>query len=157
MKRFAKAFVVAVSLGGVAPVLLGGGGAPCVPEGGTVDVSFPNPDPGPFGTLSSAEAMEQDPGPSFTDDSLGPATIGSSTTTIPISNDGGRLSGPSGESGDGPFGSPCLEVYIVWSVIYSGPGHSWKVKSFGSEVSAHTGADIYFDTLCSAVIQVCPC
>ena len=111
MKNLILSLVLTVSIAGAAVL-----GEPCIPDGDTHNVDFTtdsNVVPG------SGEGMESDIGP---DDELGSATEtssgGNTTFSVPITNNGGVLSGPNGVPQNGGAEGDCIEVYVTFKIRY---------------------------------------
>jgi hypothetical protein len=135
------------------------GSTPCVPEGGSVDVNFANPDisaygPGAF-IDSTALALEADPG---SDDEIGDVDCSGGSATVTVSNDGDNLSAGD-EVGDGETGTDCFEVYVEWTVVYYVSETYTADFAFGPFTIGKSFAVITKKraTIRSAVKDVCPC
>lgn len=111
MKNLILSLALTVSIAGAAVL-----GEPCIPDGDTQDVDFTtNEDVVP----GSGEGMESDLG---SDDALGSATEtssgGNTTFSVPITNNGGTLSGPNGVPQNGGTEGDCIEVYVKFKIRY---------------------------------------
>lgn len=141
----------------LAPLAIAGSD-PCVPEDGSIDVNFPNPDVSGFGNgahIGGAAAFEADPG---SDDPIGRCDASSGSVDVSVSNDGDNLSAGD-EVGDGSIGEDCFEIFVEWTIVYYtsvtyttdvgiGPLSVSKTETKIVEATA---------TIRSAVKDVCPC
>lgn len=134
------------------------GSDPCVPEDGSVDVNFPNPDISGFGAgahIEGAVAYEADPG---SNDTIGRSDAKSGSVTVSVSNDGDNLSA-GGEVGDGSAGEDCFEIFVEWKIVYyTSVTYTVDVGVGPLSVSkSHTKIVESTATIRSAVNDVCPC
>lgn len=155
--------IMTLALGAAPPVLATIAPPPCAPAGGSVDVSATNPSLAGYGdtaSITGCTGMDADPG---RDDNLGNANVGSSSTSITISNNGDNLTAPSGETGDGSPGDDCFEVYFVWEITYQVelPFAIGGAKLGANGVAGGGGGAVITitmtDTVESGIIEVCPC
>jgi hypothetical protein len=121
MKKHLAAFLLTASIAGAAALT-----EPCIPDGATHDIKFkanvtdPGFPPGSEVVPGSGSGVESDPVGG--DDPLGGAsetTSGDCTSfTVPITNDGGVLSGPNGTAQNGGAEGDCIEVYVKYKIRY---------------------------------------
>ncbi len=153
----------------------GASGKPCVPDGTTTTPQFGRPPLGGPGDPVGAEwvdrgtdpddnsgdpqAFEQD---GFSgDDSMGGATPSADggQAGVPVTNEGGDLSGPNGEDQNGGAEGKCIEVYVEWTYRY--PVEIRRSKSLS--LWGYTDGEIEITIIWkegkkrSKVKEICPC
>lgn len=142
----------------LAPLAIAGSD-PCVPEDGSIDVNFPNPDVSGYGPGAyiegTATAKEADPG---SDDTIGDVNCSGGSASVTVTNDGDNLAAGD-EVGDGGTGADCFEVYVEWTVVYYvtetyTSDFSFGPFSFGKSTST---IEKKRATIRSEIKDVCPC
>jgi len=156
----------------VIPALALPAGNPCIPDGGSQTYDADRPDsPDPNGEWVSngtgdPKAYDEDVA---LDDEMGAADPGSdpSTVTVEVSNDGGDISGPNGNTVNGGTDGPCAEVYIEWTyrVKHTINFHWTGSTQFepggiggGQEYGFATSFSFYtYHTVRTGTTEACPC
>ncbi len=141
----------------LAPLLGGGGGSDCIPDGATGDVCLKRPGKPPAGEwdgdTGSPQAFENDP---VFDDPAGPADSNEdgSVACVTIENRGGVLYLPNGETMDGDD-YECGSIYIewyYWVFVY----HHFYGRYGGAEVGGTWGRWVR-RSVRQGPVDVCPC
>ncbi|MEZ6019890.1 MAG: hypothetical protein R3F17_07240 [Planctomycetota bacterium] len=145
--------------------------AECVPEGETVDLSFPRPelprgeDPGHpsywDGQNGNPQGQEVD---GLRNDPMGPAVDHGDSASVPVKNDDGDLRDSLGNDQNGFGEGACIEVRTCWDAMVWETRMVWTDFSFALNGEGHGSIGFsrravtkyWKKRLCSGSKPVCP-
>jgi hypothetical protein len=153
----------------------GASGKPCVPDGKTTNPQFNRPPLGGPGDPVGAEWVDRGSSESDNsgdpqafesdglsgDDAMGDAapSADGGKAEVPVTNDGGDLSGPDGEDQNGGVEGKCIEVYVEWTYRYPVEIRRSKGVSLWGYSYSETVITIVWKEgkKRSKVKEICPC